>query len=339
MLTMTSSAPHVAERSRSATQTIAVLALAHAALISVLLLMFAWPALTAEPRDVPIGIVGPAPLVEQVGERIDAQQEGALDLIAFDSPADAEQAIAEREIYGAIVLGEAPEALVASAASPAVAQLLSDLARAIVEASAAQAGIPALTVTVTDVAAFTEADSRGAVFGSFALPLVIGGISLAALAALRLSSARSRAAFIGIASITTGLALAGIMSGALGVLPGPFWLTALAISATLAALGYSLIGAHALAGTAGLATLAALLFLLGNPLNGVALPPEFYLGAWGTVGQLMPVGAGFDLLRSINFFESASTSTAWTVLVVWAGAGLAALVLGATVRRAKAVRS
>ena len=336
---MTSPAPHAAESTRSTTRTVAVLALAHAALVSTLLLMFAWPALTAEPRDVPIGIVGPAPVVEQVVERIDAQQEGALDLIAFDTAGDAELAIGEREIYGAIVLGDAPEALVATAASPAVAQLLSDLTRTVVEASAAQPGIPALSIRVTDVAAFTEVDSRGAAFGSFALPLVIGGISLAALAALRLSSTRSRLAFVGIASITTGLALAAIMSAALGVLPGPFWPTALAISATLAALGFSLIGAHSLAGTAGLATLAALIFLLGNPLNGVALPPEFYLAPWGAIGQLMPVGAGFDLLRSINFFESASTSSAWAVLLVWIGSGLAALGLGAFVRRAKAARS
>ncbi len=328
--------PH---RARPVALTIAVLTLAHAALISTLLLMFAWPALTSDPHDVPVGIVGPQQIVDPVVQRIDAQREGTLAFTTFDSPADAEQAIANREIYGAIVLGEQPEALVASAASPAVAQLLTDLTRTIVDASAAQAGIPVVAVTVTDVVAFTDVDPRGAAFSSLALPLVIGGISLAALAVLRLRSGRARAALVATGSMTTGLALGTIMTVGLGVLPASVVLISLAIAAILAALGYSLVGAHALFGMAGFGTLAALLFLLGNPLNGVALPPEFYAGSWGTVGQLMPVGAGFDLLRTLSFFEGASTTGAWTVLLVWAGVGATALVLGSVIRRARSART
>ncbi len=318
---------------RSTARSVTALVLLHAAFISVLTLLFVWPAATAEPRDVPIGIVGPAPVVNQVGERIDAQQEGALDLIAFDSVADARAAIDNRTIYGAIVLGEAPEALVATAASPAVAQLLTDLTRAIVESSAALAGIPIVPVAVTDVVAFTEADARGAVFGSLALPLVIGGISLAALAALRLSSARARFALVGIASITTGLALTSIMTGWWGVLPGEFLLTATAMSAALAAIAYSIVGAHALLGMAGFGTVAAVLFLLGNPLSGVALPPEFYLGGWGAVGQAMPIGAVFDLLRMISFFPAADATGPWLVLGTWIVAGALALVISGALRR------
>ena len=335
---MSTSTTTSAGDARSTVRTIAVLTVVHATLISTLVLMFAWPALTAEPRDVPIGVVGPASAVSPVAERLDAQQEGAFAVTAYDSVDDAEQAIADRDIYGAIVLGQTPEALVASAASPAVAQLLSDLTRAIAEASATQAGIPVVTVTVTDVVAFSDTDPRGAAFGSLALPLVIGGISLAALAVLRLSSTRARLSFVVIASATTGLALATTVTAGLGVLPGPFALTALAMAATLAAIAFALTGAHALVGMPGLGTVAAVLFLLGNPLNGVALPPEFSVAPWGTVGQLMPVGAGFDLLRSINFFDSASTASAWTVLAVWAGTGLLALIGGAVVRRAISAR-
>jgi hypothetical protein len=52
----------------------------------------------------------------------------------------------------------------------------------------------------------------------------------------------------------------------------------------------------------------------------------------------MPMGAGFDLLRSINFFDSASTSSPWTVLAVWVGTGLLALLVGAVARRAISAR-
>ena len=324
-------------RPRSAVRDVSILTVLHAAFVSVLLLLFAWPAATAEPRDLPIGIVGPAGAVDQISERIDAEQSGAIDLIAFSSVADAEAAIEKREIYGAIELSQEPRALVATAANPAVAQLVTDLTRTIASASAAAAQVPAISVDVVDVAPLAEADSRGAVFGTSALPLVIGGISLAALAALRLSSARARFTLVGIASITSGASLTAIMSGWLGALPGDALLTTIAMSATLAALAASIVGAHALWGMAGFGVLAGTLFLLGNPLNGVALPPEFYLGGWGAVGQAMPVGAGFDLLRSINYFPTADTGASWVVLSTWIIAGMVAIIIGALLRRQRAV--
>ena len=63
--------------------------------------------------------------------------------------------------------------------------------------------------------------------------------------------------------------------------------------------------------------MAATFFLLGNPLSGISIPPEFYPSVWGQIGQLMPLGAGFDLLKSLNFFESASTQAPLWVLGTW----------------------
>ena len=38
--------------------------------------------------------------------------------------------------------------------------------------------------------------------------------------------------------------------------------------------------------------------------------------------QAMPVGAGFELLKKINFFEAADQSAQWWVLVAWILVGL-----------------
>ncbi|MGR0221019.1 hypothetical protein [Agromyces sp. ZXT2-6] len=100
--------------------------------VGLIVLAFAWPSVTAEPKDLPVAIAGPDATVEQAESRVAEQSDGA---VAFDRVDDRDAAIAaieRRDVYGAIVLGEAPtdapEVLVASAASPLVAQTLTGVA-------------------------------------------------------------------------------------------------------------------------------------------------------------------------------------------------------------------
>ncbi|MFE5671227.1 hypothetical protein ACFQ58_06390 [Agromyces sp. NPDC056523] len=106
----------------------AVLAL----VVGIIVLAFAWPAVTAEPKDLPVAVAGPDASVEQVESRVADQAEGAIALERVDDRDAAVAAIEQREAYGAIILGDAPtdapEVLVASAASPAVAQMLRGMA-------------------------------------------------------------------------------------------------------------------------------------------------------------------------------------------------------------------
>ena len=106
-----------------------VIAVGISLIVGTVLLAFSWPAVNADPQNLPIGIVGSS---DQIGDAIDEQSEGAIALSEFDDRDAAVAAIEERAVYGAIVLpaaqGEAPEVLTASAASPAVAQLLQGLA-------------------------------------------------------------------------------------------------------------------------------------------------------------------------------------------------------------------
>ncbi|MFV0432575.1 MAG: hypothetical protein ACK5LO_01130 [Leucobacter sp.] len=111
------------------------LALAAAAVVCVVLLAFAWPSITSKPHDIPVGIVGSAEQVSQVEDQLAEQSDGAVDLEVHDDRDAAVAAIEQREIYGALVLGEssgtsmtAPEMLIATAANSAVAQMLQGMA-------------------------------------------------------------------------------------------------------------------------------------------------------------------------------------------------------------------
>ncbi|WP_166825871.1 ABC transporter permease [Brevibacterium limosum] len=100
---------------------VAVLA---AAVVSLVLLAFSWPTVTSDPKDLPIAAVGDDEQIDQIAQNA---PDGMLDLKPVDSRADAVRLIEEREVYGAFVLEDEPEILIATAASPAVAQQLSGI--------------------------------------------------------------------------------------------------------------------------------------------------------------------------------------------------------------------
>ena len=82
-----------------------------------LVLLFVLPAHDPEPHGLPVGVVGPAP----------AFADGGFDVHRYPDAAAAREAVLEREVYGALIPSEG-RVLVASAASPAVAQQLREVA-------------------------------------------------------------------------------------------------------------------------------------------------------------------------------------------------------------------
>lgn len=123
----------ISEVERTPWWRVPLIAVALSLLVGVVLLAFSWPAVNAEPKDLPIGIVGSADQIAQVSDAIDDQSDGAITLIEYDDRDEAVAAIEHRSAYGAIVFpsseGEAPEMLTATAASPVVAQMLQGVAQ------------------------------------------------------------------------------------------------------------------------------------------------------------------------------------------------------------------
>ena len=79
---------------------------------------------------------------------------------------------------------------------------------------------------------------------------------------------------------------------------------ALAVFAT----GAAVAGLKALIGHAGLGVAALLFVFVGNPWSGIGSAPELLPKAAGFIGQLLPSGAGSQLLRSSAFFDGARGS-------------------------------
>lgn len=289
------------------------------ALTAVGLTLFAWPQARSGPRDLPIGVAGPAPAVSGI-ERTLAARGGAFDVERYAGEAAARQAIEERRIYGAIVAGaRGMRLLTAPAASPAVAQLLEQAVRG---AAAGRRG----DVSVVELVRSPADDPRGAALTSSLLPLLLVGMATGALVgALARPPARTVALLV-LASALVGLAAVAVVQGWLGVLEGGWLMNAGALASIVLAVSATAAGLDALLGPPRGLVLAALVFVLvGNPWSGVSSAPELLPKAAGTIGQLLPPGAAGQVLRGTAFFDGAGTARGLVVLAAWAAIGVGAL--------------
>ncbi|MFD9910595.1 ABC transporter permease [Streptomyces sp. NPDC059063] len=282
---------------------------------------FAWPAARTAPRDLPLGVAGPAVATGPVQRQLE-QREGAFDIHRYADEAAARAAIEDRTVYGAVVATErGPKLLTASAASPVVAQLLKE---------AVTAGAPEGTrIATVDVVPAPAGDPRGSALGASVLPMAITGVAAGALVALRgLRGARAVGALLAAAALV-GLVAAALTDSWLGILTGNWWAEAGTLGLSTLAVAAAVAGCAALLGPAGIGVGALLMVLLGNPFSGVTSAPQLLPEPVGLIGQLLPPGAGGSLLRSVAFFDGAAATGPVVTLAVWAGLGLTAVLLGA----------
>jgi hypothetical protein len=298
---------------------VAVLVAAAAIVLQALLVpLFAAPAANLAPRDLPVAVAGPAPAATELAARLAAAQPGAFDLRTLPDAAAADRALRNREVYAAFVAGPDGLALrTAPGASPTVAALLTELARA--------GGGP---VRVVEVVPADPDDPRGSGFAGGFLPLGLVSVLAGALLALLVAGRVARLAGLLAFGVLAGLAGAAVLQGWLGLLPGDYPRNAAAIGLFALAIAAMVTGLGALIGRAGVGLAALLLFLVGNALAGVAAAPELLPQPWGTVGQWLPVGAGANLLRSTAFFDGAGAGAALAILAGYATLGLLLALVG-----------
>ena len=282
---------------------------------ALVLTLFAWPNARLEPRELPIGVAGPAPAAATIEQRL-AASEGAFEVHRYADEESAREAIADREVYGAFVAASGgPKILSASAASPAVAQLLSHAAG---------------DAAVEDVAPAP----RGGALASSVLPLVLAGIVTGVLAAVLGSSGFRRAALAVTGSLLAGVAATLIVQTWLDIIEGSWAVNAAALSLTVLAVAAAVAGGYSLLGERGAVLVALTMVLVGNPFSAVGSAPELLPPPVGGIGQLLPPGAGANLVRSTGFFDGRAAGGHIAVLLAWALAGVA-LILIADARRAR----
>lgn len=345
-------------------------------LVALIVLAFTWPTKTSEPKDLPIGITGPAASVVQTEEALEANAEGVFDFHIVGDRAAAEQQIKEREIYGAIILNEgaAPEVLTAPAANAGVAQMLNGVAQqmsmhartAALEGQKAQlqAAIDAggegaepalqqmaqldaqiqaqqaMTATVTPVVSLSEDDPNGSAFSVSAFPLVLGGMLGGMMTMFSLKGVWRRLTAARIYAILGGLVVTLILHSWFGFVGGSFGAVWGTLMLSITGTAFFILGISSILGNgAGAAIGAGLTMLFANPLSGAAAPWQYTPGPWGLLGQHMIPGASTSLLRSISYFPDAPVAREVTIMILWVLFGLLLNFIGLVMAKRKVAAS
>ena len=329
-----------------------------AVIVAVIVMAFVWPSATSRPQNLPVGISGPEAAVAAVEDELAEQDPAPFDLQEVDSRDDAVSQIESRELYGAILLGDEPEVLIASAAGAVPAQALravatqlqsqidtaaktalTDRLTAIVGALAsgqtpqlpedAAGGAPEIpTVTVTDVVPLAEGDATGAGLAASVFPMVLGGMLGGILLTLLVQGVVRRLVGLVVFGIAAGALIALVMQTWFGVLTGDWLLNAAVLGLGVSATSALIIGLAALMGPPGIALGAVITMFIANPIAGAALPPQFLPEPWGAVGQFFVPGASANLLRSVMYFPDAPTAPQWIILGAWLVGGVILALIG-----------
>jgi hypothetical protein len=305
-------------------------------MIALAVLTFTWPVARTAPRDLPVGIVGTSPASQQTVAALTQAEPGGFDFQLYADQASAQSAIEDRDVYGAFAVSQQQvTVLEASAASPAVAQLLDsigqELARQVTDqAEADDEWSLHVRVVQVDVVPTVPSDPHELALALGFIPLSIGGVITAVIIALmlRFRPAWRQAMALAVVSAAAGLGAYLVAQGFLGVLPHEHLATWAALSLTVFAMSSTVAGLVDLVGAAGLGLGAALMIFVGNAFSGNTTAPQLLPAAVDHIGQWLPPGAAGNLLRSTAFFNGNGASGHLWVLIAWSVVGLAAIVLG-----------
>jgi hypothetical protein len=297
-------------------------------------LAFAWPAARVAPRDLPVGVAGTSSSAQRLITGLNTAQPGAFDFRLYADERAARDAIEERDIYGAfVVTRQNVTVLVATAASPAAAQLIGTAGESVAARESDQHTTVRTAKAITsviDVVPLSGQDPKGTVLSAALLPLTICSILIAAGIGIVV---KFRPAWRQIVALVSASAVgaAGVYFIAqtwLGALPHDGAATWASLAGTILAISSATAGLIALAGPAGLAIAAALLVFIGNPFSGVTSAPELLPNAVNHIGQWLPPGAGAGLIRTATYFGGNAAGGHVTVLITWIVLGFAAVVAG-----------
>ena len=185
-------------------------------------------------------------------------------------------------------------------------------------------------VTTVDVVPSSRADARSSVFGSMMSPVVLGGEILAVIVAVLIGfrPALRQLLALGAVSAVTAAGIYLVVQGYLGALPGDRLGDWGALALILFALSATTAGLATLIGPGGVAAGAALMVFVGNPFSAITSAPELLPKAVARLGQLMPPGAGTNLLRSTAYFGGHGAAIHVVVLVAWGVFGIVAIAEG-----------
>ncbi|MFD6883787.1 ABC transporter permease [Rhodococcus sp. (in: high G+C Gram-positive bacteria)] len=293
------------------------------AVVGVMLLAFALPAIHGGPHDMRLGLAGPSPAVDAVAGNLTPDE---WDVVRFDTPEDLIAGIENREAAGGLVFAaDGVDVYTATAGGAPGAAAVTALGTSIAQ----RQQVP---VRTHELVAFPADDPRGAGLTAAALPMVFGGL-IPAIALTQLFPGRNRLLlrFVGVVAfaVIAGAALTAILQFGTGSLAGNYWLTAEGLALGMGALALTVLGLEALLGPVGIGLGAFLMMFVGNPLSALGTGSNWLPDGWSTFGQLLPPGATGSLLRANAFFGGIGSGFPSVVLACWVAFGLVLALIAA----------
>ncbi|ARF54609.1 DUF3533 domain-containing protein [Streptomyces gilvosporeus] len=288
------------------------------------------------PKDVPLGVVAPAPAAGQVVAKLDRLPGSPLAPRTVGSERQARQQIADRTLDAALLVaprGTTDRLLVASGGGASLSQAVELVVQ---QAEKSQKR----TVRTVDVIPADAADSRSLTSFYLVVGWCVGGYLCAAILAVSAGArpangARAiiRLAALGVYALVAGLAGALVVGPVLGALPGSrygLWgLGALIVFAV----GASTLAFQSLLGVIGIGLAILLIVVLGNPSAGGAYPYPLLPPFWRAIGPALPPGAGTWAARSVAYFRGRAMTGPLLVLAAWAVGGILVTLVRSALRR------
>ena len=276
-----------------------------------------------QPHDIPMGLVGPAPAVEQISSSFGAAAPGAFQFTTYGSEQDARAALDARTVDGVLLLGQGSPTLISAGAA-------GDAATGVITAAFTNLfKAQGKTLTIETVHPFANGDAHGLILFFVVLATLI---STLASQALLLTNGKNlafglRLGFTAIFGVMVGLTAMGMATWIAGGYGDGFWAAAGLAGLASMAVGAVVGGLIRLFGAPGIG-LAAFLMVLslvssGGPV-GSQLLPDLYraLAPWTIAGQL------YYAMQGALFFNGAALATPVAVLAGWLVVGLALVGIG-----------
>jgi len=273
-----------------------------------------------QPHDVPVAVVAPAQTVTQIQSALDANAEGAFDLNAYDTEADAREALDGRDVDAVLIPGQGASTLLTASASGAAGATI------ITKVFTAAAQAQGTTLTVTDVHPLSAEDPSGSAMFFYLMSVLIPSLggALMLTVSTRLRRSGLVTALTGVALVVGAVAVA-IADAGTGVLPdAPAQLYAVSVLAS-AAIAFAVAGLARLGGVAAGGLAALLFFPVGIPSSGGPVGPRYIPEWYAAVGSVLPPGATVEAVRNAVYFDGAALTRPTIVLACWIVAGLVLL--------------
>jgi Protein of unknown function (DUF3533) len=281
------------------------------------------------------GIVAPPQVAEALVSQISTQAAGIIDPAAMADEAALRDAIADQEVYGGLIVSQTgAKLLVADATGSAAVTTLTTFATGLATAQN-------MPLEVEHTHPLDTGDPRGLTLVYLVFGWVFGGYFCATVLTTLIGTgyrdrthSMLRLALLAGYAVVSGIVGALLVgSGGFDAIDGHFLGLVLAGALLVFAVGASTIALQLLLGIAGTGLVLILFVLLGNPSSGGVVPAEFLPGFWRAIGGWLPNAAGFELARSITYFDGANLTRPILILLAYAVTGSALLVFFADRKR------